>query len=307
LRKIVLIAFLTFSFFSVKAQDSLPARSVSSKKVWLVAGANVAVWTGSFIALNKAWYADYPKTKFHFFNDHSEWNQMDKAGHTWTAYRISRLSAAMWRWTGLPDKKSAIIGGISGIAYQSIIEIQDGFSGEWGFSWGDMAANITGSAAFTVQALTWKEQRLQIKMSRWQYDYPDELIERRNQLFGKNFAERLLKDYNTQTYWISANLKSFFPQSNLPPWLNVSAGYASELMLGGTENKWIDKMGVPHDRTDIPRVRRFFIAPDLELAKIKTKSKLLHTIFLLLNGLKIPAPALELNSKGKFRVHGLYF
>lgn len=285
----------------------MPIQPVSHKKVWLVAGANVALWTGSFIALNKAWYADYPRSKFHFFNDNSEWNQMDKAGHVWTAYRISRLSAGMWRWTGLPDKKAALIGGISGIAYQSIIEIQDGFSSEWGFSWGDMTANIIGSAGFTVQALTWGEQRIQIKLSNNPYKYPDDLIERRNQLFGKSFPERMLKDYNSQTYWISANLKSFFPKTNLPPWLNVSAGYASELMLGGHENKWIDKMGVPHDRTDIPRVRRFFIAPDLEFAKIKTKSKLLHTIFLLINGIKIPAPALELNSKGRLKLHGIYF
>ncbi|HJU45763.1 MAG TPA: DUF2279 domain-containing protein [Chitinophagaceae bacterium] len=305
--KIIFIPVLLFLYSSVKAQDSIPLQQVSSKKVWLIAGANVALWTGSFIALNKAWYADYPKSKFHFFNDNSEWNQMDKIGHAWTAYRISRLSAGAWRWTGLSDKKSAWIGGISGVAYQSIIEIQDGFSDEWGFSWGDMTANVIGSAAFTVQALTWKEQRLQIKLSNNPYQYPDDLIERRDQLFGKSLPERMLKDYNSQTYWISANLESFFPKTKLPAWLNFSAGYASELMLGGHENKWIDKIGVPHDRTDIPRVRRFFIAPDLEFVKIKTRSKLLRTVFLLINGMKLPAPALELNSKGRIKLHGIYF
>lgn len=305
--KIPLILVLFLLSFSVQAQDSFQARPPSDKKVWLVAGANVALWTGSFIALNRAWYEGYPKSKFHFFNDNGEWNQMDKAGHIWTAYRISRLSAGMWKWAGLPDKESVLIGGISGIAYQSIIEIQDGFSGKWGFSWGDMTANIIGAGAFTVQALTWKEQRLQIKLSNNPYKYPDDLIARRNQLFGRSFPERMLKDYNSQTYWISANLKSFLPKTNLPPWLNISAGYASDLMLGGYENKWIDRMGVLHDRTDVPRIRRFFIAPDLEFAKIKTKSKLLHAFFLLINGLKLPAPALELNSKGKLKLHGVYF
>ncbi len=37
---------------------------------------------------------------------------------------------------------------------------------------------------------------------------PD-LKSRRNELFGKSFAERILKDYNSQTYWISANISSF--------------------------------------------------------------------------------------------------
>ncbi|WP_315815813.1 DUF2279 domain-containing protein [Paraflavitalea speifideaquila] len=91
---------------------------------------------GSYIALNKAWYADYPKESFHFFNDNGEWLQMDKAGHVWTAYQMSRVSGALWKWAGLSAAKSAWLGGISGVAYQSIIEIQDGFSSEWGFSWG---------------------------------------------------------------------------------------------------------------------------------------------------------------------------
>ncbi|MEO5683314.1 MAG: DUF2279 domain-containing protein [Chitinophagaceae bacterium] len=276
-------------------------------RLWLVAGAHAAFWTGSYIALDKSWYSNYPRSSFHFFNDNSEWLQMDKLGHVWTAYNVSRASAALWQWTGLSRRRSAVYGGLSAIAYQSIIEIQDGFSAEWGFSWGDMTANVVGAAAYVSQELGWKDQRIQIKMSYWPYDYPDELISRRNQLFGKSLAERTLKDYNSQTYWISANLKSFFPQSKLPAWLNVSLGYSADGMLGGNENKWTDKQGVYHDRTDIPRIRRFFIAPDIDLTKIKTKSKLLKTIFFTLNILKIPAPAIELDSKGKFRAHALYY
>ena len=51
----------------------------------------------------------------------------------------------------------------------------------------------------------------------------------------------MLKDYNGQTYWLSANLKSFFPGSNIPPWLNVAIGYGADGMFGGFENKWIDE------------------------------------------------------------------
>jgi len=47
------------------------------KRIWLVAAGHAVVWAGSYIALNKAWYADYPKEDFHFFNDWEEWNQMD--------------------------------------------------------------------------------------------------------------------------------------------------------------------------------------------------------------------------------------
>ncbi len=88
---------------------------------------------------------------------------MDKFGHVWTAYQLSRVSGALWKWTGLNHTTSTILGGISGVAYQSIIEIQDGFSSEWGFSWGDMTANVIGASAYVAQELGWKDQRIQIK------------------------------------------------------------------------------------------------------------------------------------------------
>jgi hypothetical protein len=276
-------------------------------RLWLVAGAQVAVWGASYLALNQAWYKDYPKQSFHFFNDRKEWNQMDKGGHLWTAYQVSRLSYKLWKWAGLSDKKSAVWGGISAVAYQSIIEIQDGFSTEWGFSLSDMEANLVGAAGFVVQQALWKDQRLQLKMSYWPYKYPDDLVTRRDQLFGESLPERLLKDYNAQTYWLSANMNAFFPHSGFPKWLNIAAGYGSDGMLGGDDNKWTDRNGMDIDRSDVPRVRRYYLSLDVDLTKIKTRSKFLRTAFYLLNAVKIPAPALEMSSTGKFSGHLLKF
>jgi hypothetical protein len=281
---------------------------VNKKRVWLVAGAHAAFWVGSYIALDKAWYADYPKESFHFFNDNLEWNQMDKAGHLWTTYQVSRVSAGLWQWTGLRRSKSAWLGGLSALAYQSIIEIQDGFSSEWGFSPMDMVANVAGASLFIGQELGWKEQRISLKLSYWPYDYnTPELHARRDQLFGRSAAERLLKEYNSQTIWLSANLHSFMPNSGLPKWLNIAVGYSNDGLLGGRENKWTNVEGVEIDRRDIPRVRQFFISPDIDLTKIPTRSKFLRTVLSLVNCLKIPAPALELNSKGKFKAHAIYY
>ncbi len=280
---------------------------VDNKRILVVSAANVSLWTISFIALNKSWYANYPRSSFHFFNDNAEWNQMDKTGHLWTDYHIARLSSEMWKWTGLNDKKSVILGGVSSVAYQSIIEIQDGFSSEWGFSWGDMAANVAGAATFVAQELGWEEQRIQIKLSYWPYKYPADLVGRRDQLFGKSWNERILKDYNSQTYWASANIKSFFPASSIPGWLGVCVGYGSDGMVGGRTNIWTDKSGIVFNRTDIQRVRRFYLSVDADLTKIKTNSGLLKTVFYVLNMIKVPAPALEVNSTGGMRLHYLKF
>ena len=305
--KLLFVPFLVlFSFHNGRGQDSL-YRKPSAKKIVLVACTHAALWTGAYILLNNAWYKDYERESFHFFNDIGELNQMDKIGHVWTAYQVSRLSTEMWKWSGLPDKTSIILGSVSAMAYQSIIEVQDGFSSEWGFSWGDMAANTIGAGSYAVQQLAWKEQRILIKMSYWQHDYPAALVPRRDQLFGTGLSERILKDYNSQTYWASANLKAFLPQSNLPGWLNVAVGYSSDLMVGGRVNSWTDKEGVFNDYTAIPRVRRFYLAPDIDLTRIKTRSKIIRGLFFALNAVKFPAPALELNSKGKIKLHGIYF
>ena len=276
-------------------------------RVWTVAAGHVALWTASYLALDKAWYEGFPKSSFHFFNDNSEWNQMDKAGHTWTAYQMSRLSAGLWKWSGLSRPKSALLGGLSGLAYQSIIEIQDGFSSEWGFSWGDMAANFLGAATFVSQELGWREQRLQFKLSYWAYDYDTDAKLRRNQLFGKSLPERLLKDYNSQTYWLSANIASFLQNSKWPAWLNMAVGYKSNGMLGGFENTWTDKQGNTFSRPDIERVRHFALSPDIDLTKIHSNKKWVRTLLYIGNMVKIPAPALTLNSKGRLKAYALYW
>jgi hypothetical protein len=47
--------------------------------------------TGALVGLNQLWYADYPKSDFHFINDNAEWLQMDKAGHIYSSYHLGRL------------------------------------------------------------------------------------------------------------------------------------------------------------------------------------------------------------------------
>lgn len=289
-------------------QDSLINKSPSfeKKRVLCVATTHIVLWTATYTALNKAWYKSYPKSSFHFFNDMNEWNGMDKAGHVWTAYQLSKASAQSWAFTGINKKKSVIYGSLCGLAFQSIIEIQDGFSSQWGFSPGDMTANTLGAVAFAVQELTWKQQNIQIKFSYYPFKYADDLIERRNQLFGKGFSERILKDYNSQTYWLSINLKSVTGWSALPGWLNIAVGYSAKGMLGAVNNRWtIDSLN--YDRTDIKRNKNWLLSFDVDLTKIKTKSGVLKTVFGLLNSIKVPFPALEYNMNGKLKIHALYF
>ena len=57
---------------------------------------------------------------------------------------------------------------------------------------------------------------------------------------------------------------------------------------------------------EYPRTRQWYLSPDIDFRKIKTKSPFLKTVFSVLNIFKIPAPALEYNTTGRWRWHWLF-
>jgi len=277
-------------------------------RVKIIAATNIVGYSGAMVGLYAAWYKNYPQSNFHSFNDISEWQQIDKIGHAYSAYAESKASMELWRWTGIDRKKRIWIGGMSGAFYQTVIEVLDAYSAEWGWSWGDFGANILGSGMLVAQELAWDEQRIQFKFSFHRKSYSDaSLNQRSDKIFGKSTAERYLKDYNGQTYWLSVNLRSFFPKSKIPAWLNISIGTGAEGMFGANENLGKDDNGnVNFYRPDIKRYRQWYLAPDIDLTKIKTNKKGLKLAFTLLNIIKFPMPALEY-SNGKFRFNAISF
>jgi hypothetical protein len=247
------------------------------------------------------WYRKHPRSHFHFFNDNGEWLQMDKVGHATTAYNIGTIQYDLMRWCGVKNDVSIAVGGLTAIGYMSIIEIFDGFSSKWGFSTGDMLANIFGAALFAAQQKGWNQQRISLK---WSFHaspyakyYPAEL--------GSNFFSRMLKDYNGQTYWLSVNVASFLPvNTGFPYWLNMSFGYGAEGMIGARSNP-ASINGVPIP--EFPRYRKFYFAPDADLFRIPTNSSVYNAAAYLTRFSKIPAPALEWSSLKGFRFIPVYY
>lgn len=306
-----LFLILTLSLLtqvSAVAQDSALLQKTYAKRKTIVTTANVAGYGGTMVALYRSWYLNYPRSSFHTFNDLPEWNQMDKAGHFYSAYIQSSASTALWKWAGMNKKTRVWVGGLSGAVYQTAIEILDGYSAQWGWSWSDFATNLLGSGVYIAQELAWEEQRVHLKFSFHRKNYIDPMLNRRSdQLFGDGWSERMLKDYNGQTYWASVRLSPFFKDRRLPPWLALSVGYGAEGLFGGTENRAIDANGmIIFDRTDILRSRQWYLAPDIDWSQIKTNKKGLKVLFTFLNAFKFPTPTLSY-SKGKWRVHPLYF
>ena len=280
----------------------------NKKRIRLVAVGNIVGYSAVLAGLNAAWYSKYPKTGFHFFNDNAEWLQVDKVGHLYASYIGSRASNELWRWTGLPRDKRIWISGLSGVAYETIIETLDGFSTEYGWSWGDFSANILGSALFTAQEFAWDDQKVKLKFSFHKKNYGDAALNARaDQIFGKSEGERLVKDYNAITDWVSVDIRSALPQAKVPRWLAIAFGYGAEGMFGARSNVAVDKNGVvTFDRSDLKRYRQWYLSPDIDLTKIQTNKRALRFLFVVLSAFKFPAPSLEF-SQGNIKGHWIHF
>lgn len=272
----------------LKPSDTL---NISRRNTVLITEASLATLT--LVGLNQLWYADYPKSKFHTLNDNEEWLQMDKLGHVFSSYQLGRVGADVLNWSGVSKKNQLIYGATLGFGFLTVVEVFDGFSQEWGFSWGDMAANAAGTGLYVGQVLLWKEQRIVLKYSfhRTQYaaQRPDKL--------GSGLTEEFLKDYNGQTYWLSFNMSSFFKDSKIPKWLNIALGYGADGMLTGTNTHL----------SNYDRDRQYYLSLDVDLTRIKTNSHVLKTLFSVFNTIKIPFPALEINEKNGVKLHAVYF
>lgn len=273
------------SFFS--PSDSL---NITRRNAVLIT--QTALLGGGLLLLDQTWYNNKEKTNFHFNNDHNGWGMMDKAAHGFATYQITRFSAESFTWSGMSKNKSLLFGAMYGLGAVTAKEIMDAHIEQWGWSWYDYSFNVIGTGLYVGQEMLWNEQRIQPKFS--YNNNKSKGINTEN--IGNNFGERLFKNYDGQTFWLSFNVNSFAKTSYMPNWLNFSVGY-------GVDGYLINKqmLYVPE------KSKSLYLSLDADLTKIKTNSHLLKTIFSICNTIKIPAPTLEFNSKKGSKSHVLFF
>jgi len=297
IKKFIYLLLFLLSISAVGQTSSFykKADTLNTKRRNAISITASAMTGGALIALNQLWYKEYPRSGFHFKNDNNDWKQMDKTGHFMTSYYLGKLGMEVLDWAGVSKKNQLIYGATYGFAFLTAVEVLDGYSEEWGASTGDVLANAAGTSLLIGQELLWNEQRIIVKYSFHQTD----IAKQRPNTFGKNYLQQTLKDYNGQTYWLSANIWSFNKRSSFPKWINIALGYGADEMLYGNSNAG-NAMLQNH-------YRQLYLSLDVDLTKIKTNSEFLKSIFSIVNFVKIPAPALEINNKGDITFHYLYF
>lgn len=296
---IVLCCLVTLFIHSQSKIDAFlkPSDTLNTSRRIAVVITETSLASLTLIGLNQLWYADFQRSKFKTIDDADEWLQMDKLGHVFSSYQLGKIGANTLHWAGVSKDNQLIYGATLGLGFLTAVEIFDGYSAEWGFSWSDMLANGLGTSLYVGQELLWDEQRISMKYSFHQTSYANQ----RSDKLGDGFLEELLKDYNGQTYWLSANVHSFFKESNIPKWLNIAFGYSAEGMLTG-KNENVDNFLINQNRR-----RQFYLSLDVDLSRIQTNSRVLRTVFDVLNVIKVPFPAIEFNGENGIKLHYIYF
>jgi len=262
--------------------------------------AQSAFYAAGISYLSFVWYRDKERVPFHFYDDTDGYLQIDKFGHAYGAYVGSFVSYHWLRRAGVKRNKALLYGGPVGLLIQTPIEIFDGLYEGWGFSWPDMVANAVGPVLVVGNELLFREQLVRFKFSFWRSSYSRQA----NGYLGDDFLESVFLDYNGHTYWLSFPISSIALEDHLPPWLSLAVGYSANGMFGEFDNRRSYR-GV--DLPETARYRQYFLSLDVDWTRIPTESNFLRGLFQALNFIKLPFPALELNSQGKLRAHPLYF
>lgn len=278
---------VTLSLPSAAQTDSV----LNRKKIKTVAVASGLTYAAGIAVLNHVWYKNTERQSFHFFNDNAEWKQLDKAGHFFASFYLSALPAGALESCGLSKRKASGYGAMVGFLLTIPIEVMDGFSDGYGASFGDVVADAAGPAFLLAQQLAWRETRIIPKFSFHRTAYPP----LRPDLLGDNLLSEIVKDYNGQTYWLSVDVDKF---TSFPKWLNVAFGYGAGGMVYARDFQ--------NEVSGYDPVRQYYLALDIDLTAIKTRSKLVKTLLRVTSTIRLPAPALELSRHGA-KFHPFYF
>lgn len=181
-----------------------------------------------------AWYAGQTKGEFVFarerwFDGRTYAGGADKLGHAFANYVMTRIAAQELQWGGFSALTSSLTASTLTLAFFVGIEVKDGFHKGFGFSRGDVLANVVGLGLANAMLAS---PRL------------DELLDFRMSYFPSlEFAQRLAagnidvgEDYTGMDFGLWLHLGSLSAVQQQPRWwaarfVDVGIGYATRGFL----------------------------------------------------------------------------
>lgn len=290
-----------------------PAPSYSAKRFWYGTGSAAALDAVFMVGLASIWYDEAERTSFHFYSDSDnvtgsgqggdgwldDWHtyaQQDKFGHVWTSWQIARIVGGYGRWAGLSPKKAGLFGGIVGTAFQTQIEVSDGFSTAYGFSRTDMLANLVGSTIGGLKVAY--PEGLEWFAAKYSYNPSPYYGTQTTEVDGSGplgYLGNAIKDYDGITYWITVRPEELLggrAREAWPDWLAFSAGYGADGIAHPISG--FSYPDSPPDDHDYQHRREFYIAPDLDFLHTVELPQPFQALARLFEFIRLPAPALQL-------------
>lgn len=293
---------ILLSFYSISAFGQVDSNQVNKQKLRTLQIGTASIYGIGMYQLAQVWFFHNDKSSFHTVNDLSHWNQMDKIGHATSANSISEKLYYGMRWAGIKHKKASIQSSIIGLLMVTSIDIMDGFSTAYGFSWPDIFANTIGSGLLVGQNLVWGEQKMIIK---WSYQRTPEVALNPADL-GDKWTNEWLHNYNGQTYWFTLNANHWLkPTKTWQKVLGIAVGKGAGGMYLETSQLEQDSLGGKYNLGE--RYHEWYLSIDLDLSHIKTPYPLLNKFFLLSRIFKTPMPTLSYSGKNGFQFKPYYF
>ncbi len=268
---------ILISAFILSAAHILPQNSPDSSaenidyfKLGMISGLTAgAIVYGHAVQSHLWWKGE--KSKFHFEWDY-DWKYAlgaDKFGHFFFPYLTANTYSQLLRWSGFNKKRSLLYAGIFALAYQTYVEIKDGYSKEWGFSWGDYSANVLGAAYPLLQNNFQLLKNFNFKIS----FYP-------SQRFKHGSNKVIFDDYESTYNWLSVNVYSLLPsraKKYYPKFINIALGHSVK-GLNNLDNAY----------------HEFYIALDWNLENLPGNGWLLKLLKRNFNYYHFPSPAIKI-------------
>ncbi len=230
---LIIIFFTGVTISSAQTEkDSVSKKEINYAKLSLIGGITTGALIYGYSVQNNLWWKG-DKSKFHF-TWKQDWTYAlgeDKFGHFFFPYLVSNIYSQALEWAGFDEEKSLWYSSSFALAYETFVEIRDGFSKQWGFSWGDFTADALGSAYHILQDKIQILKNFNFKMS----FYPSDRFKQ-----GSNKV--IFDDYESTYDWLSINFHNLLPGSIrkfYPAFINLTVGHSVEKLdnMGGGNHR----------------------------------------------------------------------
>ncbi len=274
MKKIITVIFiflLAADHLSAQAKkDTSSGSKINYLRLSLIGGITTGAFIYGYAVQNNLWWKG-DKSKFHFEWKH-DWTYAlgeDKFGHFFFPYLVSNIYSDAFEWAGISKSNSILYASSFALLYETFVEVRDGFSKQWGFSWGDFTADALGASYPLLQHHFPVLKNFNFKIS----FFPSDRFKR-----GSNRV--IFDDYESTYDWLTINVHNLLPdeiKKYYPSFINLSIGHSVEKL---------DNMGGGN--------HRFYIGLDWNLNALPGTGWFLKLLKKYLNFYHLPAPAVQI-------------